>query len=41
MKIRAVQSDDIDSLTQIYNRYIEETTITFEEAPVNAEIMAE
>lgn len=39
MKIREVTATDIDAIVRIYNPYIENTTISFEEEPVTNEIM--
>ena len=38
--IRPVQPADAQALADIYNPYIRDTTITFEEEPVTAEEMA-
>ncbi|KLV04639.1 phosphinothricin acetyltransferase [Photobacterium aquae] len=41
MRIRAVALNDADQITDIYNHYIRDTVITFEETPItNAEIAA-
>lgn len=37
--IRPAQPDDAAALAEIYNHYIAETVVTFEEAPVTAETM--
>lgn len=37
--IREIQTTDISSITSIYNYYIKNTIITFEEEPLSAEIM--
>jgi len=39
--IRQVKESDADALCHIYNKYILDTTITFEESPLQAEEMAD
>lgn len=41
MDIRDIQDVDIVAITEIYNRYIELTTITFEEVPISVSEMGE
>ncbi|WP_158146602.1 GNAT family N-acetyltransferase [Vibrio fluvialis] len=41
MEIRDIQDVDIVTITEIYNRYIEQTTITFEEVPISVSKMGE
>lgn len=41
MEIRDIQDVDIVTITEIYNRYIEQTTITFEEVPISVSEMGE
>ena len=38
--IRSVTGDDAKAICDIYNHYVEHTTVTFEEAPVSVEGMA-
>lgn len=38
--VRAARPADADALAQIYNHYIRETVVTFEEAPLDAPTMA-
>lgn len=40
MIIRAVELSDANAIADIYNHYILETTITFEETPINAQEIA-
>ena len=37
MEIRTIGDGDIARCAEIYNYYIENTTVTFEEAPLSAE----
>ncbi len=37
--IRDVTIDDADAICDIYNHYIDNTTVTFEEEPVQVETM--
>jgi L-amino acid N-acyltransferase YncA len=39
--IRACTTDDTDQICRIYNHYVRETVVTFEEAPVSAADMAQ
>ena len=39
--VRAVRPDDADSITAIYNHYVRNTIITFEETPVSTEEMSQ
>ncbi|WP_073586640.1 GNAT family N-acetyltransferase [Vibrio quintilis] len=39
MKIREVRPEDAGEFVNIYNHYVENTTITFEEAGISAEMM--
>ena len=39
--IRAIKQNDAGEVAAIYNYYIENTTVTFEESPVSAEVMAQ
>lgn len=39
--IRSARPDDAAAIVQIYNHYVQHTVVTFEEAPVTAETMAE
>lgn len=39
--IRAATADDADAIAEIYNYYIVETVITFEEEPLDGAVMAE
>ena len=39
--IRPAQARDAEDLTKLYNHYILNTTVTFEEEPITAQTMAE
>ena len=41
MEIRTIGDGDIARCAEIYNYYIENTTVTFEEAPLSAEEFGE
>jgi L-amino acid N-acyltransferase YncA len=40
VKVRSALATDMDSIARIYNHYVRNTVVTFEEAPVSADMMA-